>query len=311
MRAEHIGGPWPLALALSLGACTPKGTEQSQAEAERAPPAEEPESEREPAKTRREPAPKLEVPVEFEPAKPPAPLGGEPTKLSFDADPPPLWFDKPACRTRYARAETLDIELPASVDVDLARVHALREFSTHTLVWTPAAGERLVDAPAPGTGSRVRWRLQPGVPVELVVIDSDPEPEDAERCWDAVKVRGVVEFESADDSLAITAVPQFLQLTPTSTWVHLAGTIDDFGLAYREATEELDPSIELQIDLPAAEPRAAIPLRRDNRGLPPIELHLDLTVDRTMMIDGRERRGRAIEYLAVSEGSPEARDILR
>jgi hypothetical protein len=307
MRSDRRPGPLVLVLALTLGACTStKGEAEREREPEASPtPDSKPEPEPEP-----NPGPPPGPPVEFEPVDPPAPLTGPATTLSFDAEPPPMWFDKPVCHSRYARAETLDVDLPESVDVDVARVHALRAYSTHTLVWTPAASQHLVEAPPARARSRVRWRLAPDAPVELWVVDASPAPEDAERCWDVVMVAGPVEVESADGSFAITAWPSFLQLTPTSTRLVMSAPVEDFGLAYTPSTEALDPDIDLQLDLPVAEPRNTIPLRRDNRGLTPIKVRLDVTVDKTVTYDGRRRTFRGIEFLALSEESAEAREVL-
>jgi hypothetical protein len=293
MRAADRPVPWSLALSLVLVACTPTKGE---------------------VEAKREPDPKAQPKpgplVEFEPVDPPAPLTGPATQLSFDAEAPPMWFDNPACNSRYARAETLHLRLPESVDVDVERLHALREFSNHTVVWTADAGRHLVEAPAAGTRSRVRWRLEPGAPVELWVIDANPSPEGAESCWDAVEVHGTVELESADGSLAITTPVRFFQLMPTSTRVLIHGTVEAFGLGFAPSTAELDPNIELHLDLPVAEPRSLVPKRMDPRGLTPIEVQLFVTVDKSAMIGGKQRQVRGMDFLAVSEESPEARELL-
>jgi hypothetical protein len=233
------------------------------------------------------------------------------TTLTFDAEAPPLWFDNPVCNSRYAHAETLDVRLPEGVDIDVERLHGLRELSTRTLMWAPAAGRYLVGAPAAGSRSRVSWRLEPGAPVELWVIDASPSAEHSEACWDAITIRGTVAVESNDGSLAILGPALFLQLTSTSTQVLITGTAEDFGLGFSSNTQELDPSIELHVDLPVAKPRNSVPVRRDARGLTPIEVRLTVTVDKLVMLGGVEpQQVRGVEFLAVSEESKEARELL-
>jgi hypothetical protein len=257
--------------------------------------------------------PELAPPIEFEPVDPPAPMTALATTPTFDADAPLFWRDNPACNTRYAHAETLHLRLPDSVDIDAERLHALREFSSHTLVWTPDAGRHLVKAPVAGTRSRVRWRLQPDAPVEVWVIDASPSPADPEACWDAVNVRGTVELESADGSLAITKALghlQLLQLTPNATRVRFSSPAARFGLDLTATTLDLDPSMALQLDLPVASPRGPARARMDSRGLTPIEVQLTVTIDKWVVLGGERRQLQGLEFLAVSEESPEARALL-